>query len=303
MSEQRILVGSTQTIVSYPRVSPSGALVCGQPSSAQVRVGTPAVSLPSSFSSATVDTLSTTVGYNADEGEWVITLGATQTLVSGRQYLVQLSGDEPLVVTNRASGSVNAILCTEPLPMRIYATSTVLGFAVYTALTAEQTAQPGPALALWRATISGVTYEWHQPFRVVRRLPTIPLTPAKLTETYPVIHTLRARTDRTLQEVIEAAWNHRVVRALNAKGIQEEDIVSSDVLEPALAAACLFHLVHQGPEHSPDYVMRLKEDFEQSLASALASRHWYEEHQLENPSPAPDTESPTPNRATLRLTR
>lgn len=304
MSEQRILVGSTETLLSYPRLN-NGRLVMTQPTSCTVRIGTPAVSMPTSYDNATVDTVSQTLSATVAEGDCVIYLSSAAAVVRGRDYI--LTGVEgstaPLLVRAENGGTITDVLLAEPIPTTVATASPFVGFAVSHALTTTETANPGNALALWRAVISSVTYEWTQSFRIVRRIPVCPITPTRLTQAYPVIHTMRARTDLSLEELIATAWEFRVLRALEAKGIQEEDIVSTEVLEPLVAIGCVVQLVMQDPTQAPDFVQRILEDYERTMSSVLASRHWYEDSQTENPAPRPDTEQPTPRRGGMRLSR
>ena len=306
MPEQKILVGSAQTLVSYPLVSPAGAPLLAQATSVTVRIGTPAISLPDTYDNATVDTVSTTLAALVDEGDIALSLATGVPLVNGRRYLVARDGGgfETIEVTHAgATATAASVGLAEPLVQTCYLGDTFKGYAVSHALTAAETENPGNALAMWRAVIGGVTYEWAQSFRIVRRIPVCPLTPTTLTQAWPIIHTIRARNDVTMGEVIQFAWQYRVLRALEAKGIQEEDIVSTDVLEPVVAAACVYHLALQDPAYAPDYVERLAQDYERTLSSVLASRNWYEDSQTENPAPRPDTEQPTPRRGDLRLSR
>lgn len=304
MSEQRILVGSTQTLVSYPRLN-NGQLVMAQPTSCTVRIATPAVSMPSTYDNATVDTVSQTLSDNVNEGDISVFLSSAAAVVRGRDYIV--TGAEgstpPLLVRAENGGTITDVLIAEPIPTSVAITSTFKGFAVSHALTTAETDQPGNGLALWRAVVDSVTYEWAQSFRIVRRIPVCPLTPTRLTQAYPVIHTMRARTDTTLEELIATGWEFRVLRALEANGIAEENIVSTEVLEPLVAAGCLLQLVMQDPSLPSDYVDRVQQDYDRTMASVLGSRHWYETEQHENPSPRPNTEDPTPRRGAIGLTR
>jgi hypothetical protein len=276
-----------------------------QPTSCTVRIGTPAVSMPTSYDNATVDSVSSTLSANADEGAVYVYLSGSVALVAGRQYLINSNDNSGYTHVAQATitATDSSVSLAEPLPAKVWSSDTFKGFAVSHALTTTETRDPGNALALWRAGISSVTYEWAQSFRIVRRIPVCPLTPTRLTQAYPVIHTMRARTDTTLEELIAAAWEFRVLRAFEAKGIQEEDIVSTEVLEPLVAIGCVLQLVMQDPTLPADYVDRIQQDYDRTMASVLASRHWYEDNQTDNPAPRPDTEQPTPRRGGMRLSR
>lgn len=304
MSEQRIKAGQSGTLVSYPRLT-NGQFVLAQPSAVSVRIGTPAVSMPSTYDSSSFDNTATTVSSAVAEGATTIPLAATVTSTRGHLYLIDQSDDGAgafLVEAAAGASSANLYL-SEPLPVALTSGNAVKCMACTYTVSAAQTDQPGNGLALWKATIGGVVYEWAQSFRIARRIPVCPLIGPRLTQAYPVIHTFRARTDLNLEELIRSAWEFRVLRALEAKGVAEEDIVSTDVLEPLVAIACLLQLVVQDPTQSPDYVQRVQEDYERTMASVLASRHWYEDPQSTNPPPRPDTEEPTPRRGAIGLTR
>ena len=305
MPEQKILVGSAQTLVSYPLVSPAGAPLLAQATSVTVRIGTPAISLPDTYDNATVDTVSQTLDSNAEEGASYVYLGGAVALVAGRKYLINSSDNSGYthVVEATISATDSSVSLAEPLVAKVWSGDAFQGFAVSHALTAAETADPGNGIAMWRAVVSGNTYEWAQSFRIVRRIPVCPLDPTSLTQAYPIVHTMRARTDISLLEVISSSWHYRVLRALEAKGVQEENIISTDVLEPLVAIACVYHLAVQDPSQSPDFVQRLAEDYERTMSSVLASRNWCEDPQSEDPGPRPNTEQPSPRRGDIRLSR
>lgn len=304
MSEQRILVGSTQTLVSYPRLN-NGQIVMAQPTSCTVRIGTPAVAMPTATVSATVDTVSTTLSSATAEGYTSLALAGSVAVVAGQRYILTgaSGGIPPVLVEAINAGTVSSVVTAEPLPTGMDSGASFKGFAVSYALSAAQTDQPGSGLALWRAVIASVTYEWAQSFRVVRRIPVCPLTATRLTQAYPVIHTLRARTDLSLDELIRTSWEFRVLRALEAKGVQEDDIISTEVLEPLVAIGCLLQLAVQDPTLQPDFVQRIADDYDRTMTSVLSSRHWYEDHQSTNPAPRHEGEQPTPRRGDMRLSR
>lgn len=276
-----------------------------QPTSCTVRIATPAVSMPSTYDNATVDTVSQTLSANVAEGDIALYLSSAAALVRGRDYIVTGTADStpPLLVRAENGGTVTDVLLAEPIPTALATASTFKGFAVSHALTTTETANPGNGLALWRAVIDSVTYEWAQSFRIVRRIPVCPLTTTRLTQAYPVIHTMRARTDTSLDELVLSSWEFRVLRALEAKGITEENIISTEVLEPLVAIGCLLQLCLQDPTLAADYVDRVQQDYDRTMASVLGSRHWFETEQHENPSPRPNTEDPTPRRGAIGLTR
>lgn len=265
----RVLLGSTETITTYPRLAADGVLTSHVATSATARrVGTGDSDPVGSYVAATVDPLSTTTQGAHQEGDDSITVQAAQTWVAGRRYLITdaTAGREIVVVASK-SGLSTELWLAEPLVSDIGNNSTVRGIAVSVALTAVQTAFVGSGYVLFRGTIDGITREWEEPFRVVRRITSIALTPTRLTQAYPVVRKIASATDTTLEEVINAAWHHMVVPALAARGVLDEDIMTDDVVEPMHAAACVLHLARQWPQASAEYVARLEQSYEQAKAT------------------------------------
>lgn len=261
---QRVLVGSTETIVSYPRLHADGTLTSHVATSATARRIAPAGSDASgAYVAATIDSVSTTTQGAHQEGDDSITLAAAQTIVAGRRYLVTdvVNGREIVVVATRG-GSVSELWLAEPLPCDIANNSTVRGIAISVALSSSQTTYPGSGYVLFRATVDGVVREWDEAYRVVRRITSIALTPTELTQTYPVVRKLASATDTTLEEAINAAWEVVVTPALAARGILDEDILTDDLIMPMHAAAVVMHLARQWPQAPNDYVARLEAVYE-----------------------------------------
>lgn len=268
MAEQRILRASTQTLTSYPRLHPSDVIL-GQPSSVSVLLQTPAVQ-ETTYSAATADTLSTTTQGAHQEGDDQLTLAASVPLVAGRRYLIELVSGRNIEVEAIEGGTTNQLYTVEPLPCAIANNSLVRGFAVTKALTAAQTDQVGDALALWRATVNGVVYEWSQSFRVVNKVTAPKLTPTRLAHAYPIITSLRDTNDIDYEATIESAWIHRVVPLLAARKILDEDVISDEALVPMHALACVLHLVEPDPRFATDYIERLRQQFDQSVETTFA---------------------------------
>lgn len=265
----RVLLNSTETITSYPRLAADGILTSHLATSATARrVGPGANDDPTAYVAATVDPISTTTQGAHTEGDDSITVAAAQTWVAGRRYLITdaTRGVEIVVVASK-SGSSTELWLAEPLIADLGNGSTVKGVAVSVALTSTQTNTVGAGYVLFRATIDGVVREWEEPFRVVRRITSIALTPTHLTQAYPVVRKLASATDTTLEEAINAAWHHLVVPALAARGVLDEDIMTDDVVEPMHAAATVLHLARQWPQASAEYVTRLEATYEQSKAT------------------------------------
>ncbi len=309
MSTQRILKDSTTTIVSYPRVE-QGDFVVGVPTSAEVRIGTPAVAMPGedSWSSALVESVSATLTVAAAVGDTSLTADGVGLLtwLAGRKYLVTPTDGAPLLVTSArtdsetlSSPSPPLLYLTEPLERALSTTTTIAGYSIRIALTAAQTALVGSGVAVFRAVIEGITYSWSTAFRIVRRLVVIPLTGPELTGAYSVVHSMQPAT-QTLEEVIDAAWEYRLLPTLLAKGVREEDIVDAEALRPLLALACVVHLAVLSRSADPVWRDAVIADFERLTATTFSRVDWHDAPQDADPPRDPDQ---TRRRVGLRVTR
>lgn len=262
---QRVLVGSTDTILSYPRLSTDGGVSTGVPSSATARrIPSQSPDALGAYVAATVDPLSTTTQGAVPEGADSLPLAASVAIVAGRRYLVtDSSSARPVVVVAARSGTLSTLWLAEPLPCDLGHASTVSGLAVSVALTAAQTIEPGAGYVLFKATVDGVVREWDESFRVVRRITSIALSPTELTQSYPVVRQIASSSDLTLEEAIQASWRMVLVPALAARGILDEDVLTDDVLVPMHAAATVVHLARQWPAAPSEFVSRLEASYEQ----------------------------------------
>lgn len=262
----RVLLNSTETITTYPRLHANGTLMSHVATAATARrIGPGASDDVGTYVAATIDSVSTTTQGAHQEGGENITLNAAQTIVAGRRYLVtDASNGREIVVEATRGGSLTQLWVAEPLPCDIANNSTVKGLEITVALTAAQTATVGSGYVLFRATVDGIVREWEEPFRVVRRITSISLTPTSLTQSYPVVRKLASATDTTLEEAINAAWELMVVPSLAARGVLDEDIMTDDVIMPFHASAVVLHLARQWPQASSEYVARLEQAYEQT---------------------------------------
>jgi len=261
----RVLLGSTETITTYPRLAADGVLTSHVATSATARRITPtAPDAEGAYVAATVDPLTATTQGAHQEGDNSITTLTAHAWVAGRRYLItDATAGREIVVVATKSGFSTELWMAEPLIADIGNGSTVRGIAVTVALGALQTLSPGAGYVLFRATVDGIVREWTEPFRVVRRITSVALTPTELTQAYPVIRKLASATDTTLEEAINASWRHVVVPSLAARGILDEDILTDDVVSPMHAAATVLHLARQWPQASSEFVTRLEASYEQ----------------------------------------
>jgi len=300
---QRVLVGSTQTVVSYPRIARDGVV---RPSGVATlatarRVAPTDADEATAYVAATVEAVSTTTQGAKQEGDESITLAIAQTIVAGNRYLlIDSVHGRSLVVEATNSGSTTTVYLAEPLLADVANGSAFKGIAVSVALTAAQTSDPGSGYVLFRATVDGVVIEWDEAFRVVRRITSIALTVTELTQIYPVARKLSSSSDTTLEESIEASWRAVMVPLLAAKGILDEDVITDDVLVPLHAIATVLHLARQWPQSDNDYVARLEASYEQTKATTFARIDLAVRGQEETPDvPVPGFEP----RIQIRLTR
>jgi hypothetical protein len=263
---QRVLVGSTESIVSYPRLSDDVGISTGVASSATARrIASQYPDAVGAYVAATVDALSTTTQGPCAEGDDRIPLAASVAIVAGRRYLVTDSASaRPVVVVAGRGGTLSTLWLAEPLPCDLGNASTVRGLAVSVALSATQTGEPGAGYVIFRATVDGVAREWDESFRVVRRITSVALTPTELTQSYPVVRQIASSSDLTLEEAIQASWRMVMVPALAARGILDEDILTDDVLVPMHASATVLHLARQWPAAPAEFVERLSTLYEQT---------------------------------------
>jgi hypothetical protein len=226
---------------------------------------------------------------------------ASATWVRGRRYIIETIDGHVLDVTSRQSSTGTTLYITEPLPIAVPTGSAVKGWAVLRALTADETEEPGNAEALWSAVVGGVTYVWMQSFRIARRIPVSMLTPTTLTQTWSNIRALRARQDTDLEEVILAAWEHRILPLLAARQVSEEDVVSVDALEPLHAIACVLQLAMGNAAVTAEMFDRLEARWSQLVESTFARKDWFEAPQDETPEIRPD--APPVVKTGIRLVR
>lgn len=295
--EQRIVVGTTQTLVGYPRLA-GGGLLQGVPSSVSCKVWTPATS-PSGFVSADADTFDevTTASAPAGATELAITAG---TVVQGRSYLIEDDGHVQVVEARDGGAGVEVLRLTQPLSRAVGPGATVKGWAVTKALTTTQTAQPGGGSVLWKATVDGKVVQWSENFRVVNRLPVMTLTPAKLTRAYASLLAATPPTDPNLEHAILGAWEVEVVPLLEAKWAMAEDVTSPEALEALHMAAVMLSLYVYDPRIDDTFKDRLQKAWEGRVANTFARVIWAERKQEQDPTPLSPGDEPRRQRMRLR---
>lgn len=303
---QKILKDSTQTLVSYPRVSVGGRPLLMRLTSPYVRIHTPA-SVPATvdtWASATTDTVYTTLSAAVSEGATSFALTDVATTVAGRRYLlVDNNTAETSTIESAVSLSDDVFVPTAPMSRDVASGTLLRGFAVYKALTAAQTATCGECIAIWKATDGTNTYQWSQPFQIVRRMPVWDLTPSSLASDYPIIMSSRNADDLDLEAVINAALKHEILPLLHARGIAEENIISTEELEPLHALACVLSVLRQRPDTDETYFQRMQARYDQLKESVFASSRWYELNQQIDPPILPTEQQANQQGNGIRISR
>lgn len=282
------------TLVSYPPV-------LAQPTSAELRYYTPSTRNQDEGDevAATVDELSAEVSTDAEAGAVELALEAAADFVRGRRYVLELPNGIRLDVVAAKGGASATLYLERPLLLAVPAGSTVKGFAVTYALTADDTRHRGEGLALFAAVIGGETHRWPHAFRVVERSRLYTLTPDKLVAHSNLSERLRDPTDETLWDLIESAWVRYLRPALVEKQLKPERIVTPEELEPAHIAACELVATR---DFTTDTVIREEAwtEFARSLRSVMASAElWYDA----SDSTTPTRPSVPPSFSRTRLTR
>src|SRR5690606_27464967 len=101
----------------------------------------------------------------------------------------------------------------------------------------------GRGLAIVKATIGGVEYEFPFRFRVEPHAARYTLTPEKLLAVYPDLSAMKAPYDGNIKKAIHAAWTDLLFVDLARRGLHPERIHATDLVEVAHRAAVRLHLL------------------------------------------------------------
>lgn len=254
------------------------------------RVGSHSTPMPEAFSATGVsfDAISVATTAAAAKGATQITV-ASAAWRRGRRYVIKTTDGHSLEVTSRSTNTGTTLHLAEPLNVAVPSGSTVLGWALMRTLTAAETSLPGPGTIIFRATIDGTVYIWPESFRVVRRLLAPTLTPAKLTALYPNVRTMASRNDYTLEELLLAAWETRIMPWLAAQDYDEDDVVNAHALEKLHGIACLLQLSMLSTTLPPDVLTRLDTQWAAAAQETLARNDWWTQPQVETPTNRPES--------------
>ncbi|HAW74302.1 MAG TPA: hypothetical protein DCW74_01030 [Alteromonas australica] len=255
---------------------------------AAVRIQTPSTPMPDedNYDSASVEALNRIIAATASAGTHLLTFTAAPTdLVVGHQYVVSTTDQEPnfVVKVSRVISSTQVQL-QDPLPQEVPASSRIKGFRFSKELTAEQVKNEGQCIARWRGEDGDRNYYyWDEPFLIVRVATNYHLTSDKLERLYPLVLRLRPE-DQTLAEIIEASWENYLRPDLESKGIRPNQIKSWERLDPAHAAACVYHLVVTDERQDPGFVEQWRTMYAHQLDLLFASVFfWYDDNDSETP--------------------
>lgn len=274
---------SQETIRSYPRLRGAPLFDLISASSATVTVSTPGYT--GTAVSATIEDVDvTTQGAHSEGGEH-LTVSDSTAWVRGRRYLVVADGHRFLVRCSRTVTGTTLSLGS-PLPVDVPTGSPVTAYEVRYQLPAAATAAVGGGIVRWVVTLAGVAYEWADEIKIVRRIPQWPLDADELTRRFPEILAQRDSLDGDLEETIEAALEEELLPRLEAKGIEQENIISSWSLIPAHVAAVRLFVARDSRSASPERREELRKNLEDVIQRALDDqRAWYDAPETSDPSP------------------
>jgi hypothetical protein len=284
--EQRVLKGTTPTLVGYPRLRPGALKESVVVTTAGAKVRTPSTPAPTSFTAVTVN-IESTVDVDVTAPAFA---GGTALAVEGavfvkdRRYLMTVEG-RSFEIESKSSGNTTLLLLGSPLPIDVPVGANVAGFALTRALTAGETSIVGEASIEWQATIDGVVAQWVDLFRVVARIPKATLTPAQLLRLRPMMRSLAMPGDATLEDVIAGAWEGRMQVLLERNGVFDEDVVSDEALVPLHALACVLHIVEDDPRFERAFVDDMRKSFLTLTANTFGRATWDEKGQDVEPTP------------------
>lgn len=282
---QRVLKDSTATIWTYPPVL---AQASGTPTA---RIGTSAVAIPDAGSNATVDSLSTDVSGDANAGRTEVSV-ASATWIADRKYIATPTTGGTFPILCAVGGASDTLYLKEPLPTALLTGSTIKGYRISIALTAEQTAQIGTGVVEWTATLDGVSYTWADKFEVVERATgtTYTLDSVGLSQMSPFCRRLASDHDNDFSEMIESAWRRHIQPALLAKGIKPHLFVSRSELESAHVAACELFAAQSRINFDAAEVEDKRREMSAALEMVLNSTTLWVDSEAEalTPSPVPE---------------
>lgn len=186
----------------------------------------------------------------------------------------------------------DTVRLAEPLPVGVDAGAAVRGWSVTHPLTAAETEGKGRGLAVVRATIGGVIYEFPFRFRVEPHAARYTLTPERLLMVYPDLASWKAPYDGDLQKAIHAAWTDLVFVDLQRRGIHPERVHAQDLVEVAHRAAVRLHLLRLSANADIAEIEEAGAFYTDRLDAIVEGKRW--EYDAANTLAVPDDEEPDP---------
>ncbi len=252
MMRQRLIANKAQTVVTYP---PQAAVASALSALVQTPSGASALA-----KTPTVDSVNATVSAAADAGATALTFSVDPAAVAGRLYLLQCPA-YTLTVECQKTGTTLAL--ASPLPAPVPAGAILRGFAVLTAMTADELADNGHMFCRFEATLNGAPVVWFDTVDVDTAVAGALLTVPELQRLMPDLSLLRHPSDATLQAAIDAAVVLFLLPALAAVGIQLETVRDTRLLHPVIVAAVRHHLYLSDlslPSERIEYAEKLRKD-------------------------------------------
>lgn len=260
---------------------------------AWVRVQTPSTPMPDddTWAVADIDRAARTTTVAAPEGATEITHSTfgIVPLVPGNQYIIDPTDGSPsFIVTCGRLASSSVMELQDPLPQPVPVDSAIRGYRVSKILSLSEVSTQGTAIARWRVEDRDrISYVWDQPFLILNTLTNYHLNSSTLERIYPMVQRMRP-DDLTLEELIETAWTNYLRPDLEGKGIKANQIKSWERLDPAHAAACVYHLVLTDERQEEEYRQTWRNTYAHQCDLMYASvRFWYDEGDGTTPARSP----------------
>ncbi len=277
--QQLIRKDTDEVLVGYPPTYDT-------PTAAQIRVGTPAHAMgdsDSDYETATVEAVSATTNGVSKAGTTKLHFSSAPTVVVGRRYFLELATGLKFDVEVLGVDGNNVHL-REPLQVECASGTAFKSYAVTFQLSAHQISEEGLSIARWRTNHSDNIYRvWDEPFVIVNVETNYDLSVSELIRTYPIVERLRPE-EQTCEELIDVCWETYVRPDLEAKGIKVNQIKSWERVNPAHAAACVYHLVVTDERQDEMFREQWKTIYAHNMDLLFSSvRFWYDDNDGKTP--------------------
>lgn len=260
------------------------------------------------LSGFTPDNDATITSFAAASAGDIVIFATEQTdpvFVSGH-YVVKDSASGRRMLVEVAAVHGERYSLRSPLPCDISHASQLLPAEVCCIVDAADNTQCGVAVAQW--TVIGEdgpgdsVYSWSDTFQIVKRLPHWGLNQSKLLQQWPWIARHRDRDDLDLSNLLQTGLELYILPLLRARGIAEEDLISTILLEPAHSTACAYHVALNDSTIENERREEMKRRIHTLVDNAMASPGWFESAQNKD-ALVPTPEGPPNGRRYVRLVR